>query len=278
MSKYLLKVNSNKTIYPSLNLGYIFGLDKFSIGFDKTFDVDYIKNFVINNSNKEIFVCLNKMIYNHELEEYKDILFKLDAIGLTGIIVGDIAALTYNLNTNLILDQLHLNNSYLTINHYYKNGVTGTYLTNDITLDEINEIKANSKSILFKEVFGHSHLSTSARRFVTNYKKHFNIIDDNKKYYIKENNHEDDYLVCEDNFGTNIYDNKVLDLFSYKEDIKVDYLVINGFNIDEKIVNKVCLSFVNNDVNLHRKICKDIKTSVGFINKKTMYKVKKNDK
>lgn len=278
MSKYLLKVNSNKMIYPSLNLGYIFGLDKFSIGFNKMFDIDYIKNFVKNNDNKEIFVCLNKVIYNHELEEYKDVLFKLDEIGLTGIIIGDIAALTYNLKTSLILDQLHLNNSYLTINHYYNNGASGIYLTNDITLEEINDIKANSKSFLFKEVFGHSHLSTSARRFVTNYKKHFNINDKSKKYYIKENNHEDDYLVYEDSFGTHIYDNKILDLFSYKEDIKADYLVINGFNIDEELLNSVCLSFVNNDDILHNKVCNNIKTSNGFINNKTMYKVKKYDK
>ena len=59
---------------------------------------------------------------------------EVDDLGINGIIVGDIAALTYDLKTNIILDQMHLNNSFYAINHYYNNGVYGTVLTNDITL------------------------------------------------------------------------------------------------------------------------------------------------
>ena len=81
---------------------------------------------------------------------------------------------------------MHLNNSFYAINHYYIIGVYGTVLTNDITLSEINDIKKNTKSVLFKQVFGYPHLSTSKRKLISNYKEYFNINDASSIYEISE--------------------------------------------------------------------------------------------
>lgn len=272
MSKILLKINKDEELtYPAD--GYVLGIDKFSYLFGKTFSVDEIKK-IKNNTDKEIYVSFNRIIFNDELCLYKKMLLEIDKIGLDGIIVGDIAALTYNLNTNIILDQMHLNNSYYTLNHYYNNGVSGVILTNDITKDEINVIKDNTNIKLYKQVFGYPHLSTSKRHLVTNYLNHFNINNKSSYYEIKEDNSNNYYKVIEDDFGCHILGDKSLNLLGI--DINVDYKIIDGFLFSD--IKEVINIFNNNEINKKDYIDEKYNCNTGFINKKTIYKVKKDEK
>lgn len=272
MSKILLKINDVKELSYEAD-GYILGIDKYSFLFGKTFSIDEIKKIKDDLKGKEIFVSFNRVIFNSELEDYKKKLKKVDSLGISGIIVGDIAALTYDIKTNVILDQMHLNNSFYAINHYYNNGVYGTVLTNDITLSEINDIKKNTKSVLFKQVFGYPHLSTSKRRLISNYKEYFNINDTSSIYEISEKNSNNIYKIIEDNFGTHILGDKVLNLLSF--DIDVDYKIVDGFMLGD--VKKVLEIFMNNKKDKNDWINDTYNANYGFINKETIYRVKKDE-
>jgi U32 family peptidase len=273
MSKILLKINDVKELSYEAD-GYILGIDKYSFLFGKTFSIDEIKKIKDDLKGKEIFVSFNRVIFNSELEDYKKKLKKVDSLGIAGIIVGDIAALTYDIKTNVILDQMHLNNSFYAINHYYNNGVYGTVLTNDITLSEINDIKKNTKSVLFKQVFGYPHLSTSKRRLISNYKEYFNINDTSSIYEISEKNSNNIYKIIEDNFGTHILGDKVLNLLSF--DIDVDYKIVDGFMLGD--VKKVLEIFMNNKKDKNDWINDTYNANYGFINKETIYRVKKDER
>ena len=198
-------------------------------------------------------------------------------LGLDGIIVGDVSALTYNLKTNIILDQLHLNNSFYTMNHYKDNGVNGIILTNDITIDEINEIKDNSNIILFKQVFGNVHLSSSVRNLISNYLDYFKINHSDYKYYINENNSSNSYLVVEDDFGTHIFNSKKLNLIDKLASLKTDYFIINTYLLDRKKLDEVITSYINNDQDMKNKIDELYNCDEGFIDIKTIYKVKNDE-
>ena len=273
MSKILLKINDVKELSYEAD-GYILGIDKYSFLFGKTFSIDEIKKIKDDLKGKEIFVSFNRVIFNSELEDYKKKLKKVDSLGIAGIIVGDIAALTYDIKTNVILDQMHLNNSFYAINHYYNNGVYGTVLTNDITLSEINDIKKNTKSTLFKQVFGYPHLSTSKRKLISNYKEYFNINDTSSIYEIVEKNSDNIYKIIEDNFGTHILGDKVLNLLSF--DIDVDYKIVDGFMLGD--VKKVLEIFMNNKKDKNDWINDTYNANYGFINKETIYRVKKDER
>ena len=94
MKKLLVKINNdNELMCPGQ--GYILGIDGCSVCFGKTYTVDEIKNIKEKSNNKEIFVSLNRVIFENELGAYRKILSELDDLNLDGIIVGDIAALTY---------------------------------------------------------------------------------------------------------------------------------------------------------------------------------------
>ena len=273
MSKILLKINDVKELSYEAD-GYILGIDKYSFLFGKTFNIDEIKKIKDDLKEKEIFVSFNRVIFNDELEDYKMKLKEIDNLGINGIIVGDIAALTYDIKTNIILDQTHLNNSFYAINHYYNNGVYGTVLTNDITLSEINDIKKNTKSVLFKQVFGYPHLSTSKRKLISNYKEYFNINDTSSIYEISEKNSNNIYKIIEDNFGTHILGDKVLNLLSF--DIDVDYKIVDGFMLGD--VKKVLEIFMNNKKDKNDWINDTYNANYGFINKETIYRVKKDER
>jgi putative protease len=273
MSKILLKINDVKELSYEAD-GYILGIDKYSFLFGKTFNIDEIKKIKDDLKKKEIFVSFNRVIFNDELEDYKMKLKEIDDLGINGIIVGDIAALTYDIKTNVILDQTHLNNSFYAINHYYNNGVYGTVLTNDITLSEINDIKKNTKSVLFKQVFGYPHLSTSKRKLISNYKEYFNINDTSSIYEISEKNSNNIYKIIEDNFGTHILGDKVLNLLSF--DIDVDYKIVDGFMLGD--VKKVLEIFMNDKKDKNDWINDTYNANYGFINKETIYRVKKDER
>lgn len=275
MKEILIKVNNDEDLtYPSA--GYVLGIDKFSYLFGKTYNVSQIKKIKEELKDKKIFVSFNRIIFNDDLGAYKKALKEVDELSLSGIIIGDIAALTYNLKTDLILDQMHLNNSYYSINHYYNNGCKGVILTNDITLDEINEIRKNTKAILFKQVFGYPHLSTSNRHLLSNYFKHFKLNKNNSKYYvISEGSSNLYYHVIEDDFGCHILGANPINLLRYTTSLNVNYFIIDGYLISD--IKPVLNAFLNKDVDKFDEIDKLYNANSGFINKKTIYKVKKND-
>lgn len=271
----LIKINKEEELLYPAN-GYILGIRNYSICFGKTFNLDEIKEIKVKNKNKKIFVSLNRLIFNDELKEYKNTLEKLDDMNLDGIIVGDIAALTYGLKTNIILDQMHLNNSSYSIKHYFDNDVSGFVLTNDITLDEINKIKENNKNvILFKQVFGLPHLSTSRRKLVSNYLNYFKLKTNGNIFEMKENNKDDSYYIFEDYFGTHILSKCPLNLLKYINLLDVDYFIFDSFLLNTS--KFVYDAFYTKNLSLDKKINDTFNANEGFINKETIYKVKKND-
>lgn len=274
-SKLLIKVNDiNELKYPVI--GYVLGVKDYCVCFGISFALEEIKKIKEENKDKKIFVSLNRVIFEKELGKYKTILQELDTLGLDGIIVGDIAALTYNLSTNVILDQMHLNNSYLTISHYLNNNAKGVVLTNDITIDDINYIKEkNQKSILFKQVFGLVHLSTSKRKLVTNYLTYFKKEKKSNVYIINEKQEDDSYYIYEDDFGTHILTNKPINLLSYLNDLNVDYFVFDSLLVED--CNDAFEAFINEDISKSNIIDEKYNAIEGFINKKTIYKVKNNE-
>lgn len=270
--KTLIKINNEEELAYDFD-GFILGVKGYSLSFEKYYAINEIKK-IISNTKKEIYVSLNRPIFNNELEDYKKTLKELDKLGLKGIIVGDIATLTYNLNTNIILDQMHLNNSYLTIKHYQNNGVKGIVLTNDITKEEINLIKDKTNILLFKQVFGYEHISTSVRKLVTNYLDTFEIKSNSDRFYIKEESSDKYYNIKEDYFGTHIYSDKVLNIIDIKDELNVDCLVLDSHLIDKNIMKEIYKDYLSNNFT---EISKKIEGYNGFIDTKTIYKVKNNE-
>ncbi len=280
MSKLVIIPNDIKTVDKIIDHYILLGIKGYSVN-NLNIELDYLKELI--KKKKNIFITLNKNFTNAELEDLEKLLKQLATYDIKGIFYYDVAIVNIvkrlKLDLNLVWAAEHLTTNYYTINYWYNQGVTSTFLSNEITKDEIISISENTPSHLFVQLFGYIPMYVSKRHAIKNYFKHFNLHDHSKKYYLfKENKY---YSITDNEDGTMIYSNFILN--GLKEYIelkdKIEYIVINGYNIDSdkllEIINIFETSNTQNISKLEQKLNELFSNlSKGFLYEETIYKVK----
>lgn len=268
---------------------FIFGIQDFSIDASTVINIMTLKEIKKDLKDKEIFVSLDKNIFEEELESLETILLDIDKLNLSGILFYDLALLNLKeklkLKTPLIWNQNYFVTNYRTIDFYKKLGAAGAVIASEITLEEIEKIAFKEQEIkLFINAFGYQMMSFSKRKLVSNYFKFIKEKDFSKEHFLVEK--EEKYPIIEEINGTAILSSYVLNYlkeFNTFKNIGIDYLILD----EKKIVRKDFLivvdlfnkakenNFSNEKINeLSLEIDKMFKTSTGFLYKKTIYKVK----
>ena len=278
--KLLIMPNSIKQVNELLeNIdGIIVGLDKLCINMPYNFSLDEINELITicNENDKEIFISLNKNMFNKDLDYLKEILLTLDSKNITGIFYYDIAIVNMkeelNLKVDLVWNQEHLTTNYLTSNFWNEHGAAYTALSSEITLDEV-------KAKLKFTAFGYLPKIVSRRHLVKNYLDTFNLKDNSKINYITKEDKV--YQIIDTIDGTIAYSDKVLNAISEVSSLDIDYIILNSFSIPNDIFKDVTHMFKNvnsaNKEEYKEKIDSMLDTYLGFLYKETIYKVKKND-
>lgn len=238
----------------------------------------------MNRSN--IFISLNKNMFNTDLNLLEQTLKKLNELKVKGIFFYDIAVLSItkrlNLDLNLIWAADFLTTNYKTCNYYYNEGVKGVLISNVLTKDEIIEISKNTKLDTFVNIFGYQMMAISKRHFISNYFSYINEENSDNVHTISEKDKE--YLIDEESYGTKLYSDYILNGIKYLKELKeanIKYIILSDYNIDEDLFTKIvdiykkAITFDYDLDNLNEEINKLIKTETGFFDKKTIYKVKK---
>ena len=268
MSKIIVKPNKKEDISELTKLdisGIILPLKDLSNSSSFFLSLEDIINI---STDKEKIVLINKIMHNNDLDLLKETLIKLNNSDVKKIIFYDLSVYTLYKelklnNLELIIGQDHLNRSINSNNFYNSLGINYSYITSDITIDEIKEIKNNTNMKLFYTVYGRIPLFCSRRYLLTNYFDYINKIKEEGNYYIK--NKEDKLYISEEDNATVIYSD-IVNLINNIDDIDfIDYLVLDFNNINEykNIIDK----FINKgkDNNIYYQ---------GFYNTKTIFKVK----
>lgn len=246
--------------------GLILSMENLSINYP-VFSFDEIKKIINDIRDKKIFINLNKNMHNDDIPLLKNVLKELDELNIDGIFYYDLSV--YNIGTkhDLVWSVCHMTTNYKTCDFWNRRGVKYTFLSNEITLNEIEEISKNTSMDLIVQVFGYVPIFASKRNIIKNYKKTFNIDDDSDVNYIKNEN--DLYPIINQN-ETVVYNSKILnaiDEIEKYENMNIKYFIINSFLIDN--IEEVLKKFKNN-----------IKFEIenqgkGFLYEETIYKVKK---
>ncbi len=263
--------------------GIIVGLKDFSVNMPAYFSYDEVLDFInlIKKNNKQIFVALNKNMFNKDLKQLRKILIDLDELKINGILYYDISIVNIRkeekLVTPLVWNQEHLTTNYLTSNFWYEQGAKYTMLSSEITLDEVKEIEEKAEAKLMLPIFGYLPMFVSRRHLVKNYLETFNLEDNSKINYIEKEGKV--YAIIDDEHGTRAYSHKCLNGIVESLKLNIDYAVLNSFNISDKVFREVVFmySVVNetNALEFKEKINEMIDTDLGFLYKETVYKVKK---
>lgn len=256
--------------------GFIFGIKDYSVFFNCELNVEQIKNI----KDKNIYIAINKMIYNKDIDNIKDILIELDSIGVSGVIFEDLSILNIvnelKLNINLIYNQIHFATNYYSMDFWYNKGIKNVFLSTELMLNDYINIKNNCSMSTFVYIYGYIPIFYSSRQLLTNYFKFTNKKKENDCYFIK--NKDNKYLIYEKNDETIIYDDVINGLVEVKDLVNnnIDFLVLNGLNHEEKefsdvvdiyikAINGEDISNMYNNMKFKNK---------GFLYKESIYKVK----
>lgn len=158
----------------------------------------------------------------------------------------------------------HLANNYVSIN-YYLDYVDSVVVSSDLTKDEIIEIHDKSKKKLVINVFGLNNLMYSRRKLITNYNEYYH---ENLKNEANASINDLGFIIFENEYGTVMYANKYYDALELLECKNVLYYWYNPVFLDNDKILQVVL---NNNLD-------NIDTYKGFLNKKTIYKLRAGDK
>ncbi|MFV0249535.1 MAG: U32 family peptidase [Bacilli bacterium] len=278
-------------VIPSINYkkleqadAYLFGIENMSVNFEHYIKMEQLKEIseYLNKKNKECFIALNKNFHNKDLDQLEQILLEIENLNITGIFYYDLALLSLKdklkLKINLVWSAEHLTTNYATINFYQKYGVEYTYLSGEITKDEIIEIRKNTKNKLIVPILGYLPMFVSERHLVDNYLKTFNLSTKSKINYIRHNNKN--YPIIDNDQTTTIYSASILNGFDEYLELKnnkIDYVTLNAFNIEDELFKKILELYKNGTNEEQLNILLNDNTDKGFLYKETIYKVKNND-
>jgi U32 family peptidase len=262
--------------------GYMLGIENLSINMPNYFSEVELFNILEEIKDKEIFISLNKNMHNKDIPLLKKLMIKLDNYKVN-IAYYDIAVVNikreHNLNNDLVWYQEHLTNNYITSNYWYQYGAKYTVLSNEITKEEIIEIKENAKGLIMYQIFGYLPMFVSRRHLVKNYLETFDLKDDSSMYFLEHKG--EIYPTIDNEDGTVSYNSKILNGIKEVPNLNLDYIILNSFMIEENIFLDIVKMYKNvnkdNVLEYEEIINKKLNTDYGFLYKETVYKVKKND-
>jgi collagenase-like PrtC family protease len=242
----------------------------------------------IKSAGKEVFVALNKNMHNNDLEELAELLKQCQELEISGLFYCDVAVLeichNISLDLPLIWSAEHLVTNYHTINYWQSFGIKYAFLSNELTKDEIIDIKKNAKVPLIVQAFGYLPMYVSKRLALTNYLKFFKLKTSTRNFYLwKEDNR---YPIVERSIGTEIYSSYILNAIGEYLDYKkngIEYVLLSGFQIEiDKFLRIIDLFNIVDEDNIeqYKLEIDDMfdNSSEGFLHTETIYQVKKNEK
>ncbi len=262
----------------------LIGIDNLSVNVPDTYSIHEVEEIIKKYNQIEFFVALNKNMHKCDLDSLKDTLIKLDKMNIAGIFYYDIAVLEYrntlNLKVPLVWSQEHLTTNYATMNYWYNENVNYTYVSSEITLDEIIENRKNTKMKLIVPIFGYLPMFVSKRHLVENYLEYFNLDKKSSKYELEKDSKL--YPVSIISNDTTIYSSHILNGLSelkVLEENNIEYVTLNSYNIDTSKFIDVLKIYKSRLYESEKEIDMVFDNlDKGFLYKETVYRVKKNEK
>lgn len=266
--------------------GVILGIQDLSVNLPFYIQVDDLNQYKnLKKEGKKIFIMLNKNMHNKDLEQLRKVMIELEQYSIDGVFYYDISVVNLKkelrVSYPIIWSQEHMTTNAGTCNFWVSHGVEGAYLSSEITLEEIKEIRRNTDISLFVNIFGYLPMFDSKRHLVKNYLECFQLEKKGDLYYLEKEGNT--YPIVDDKNGTTVYSAHILNAIKEVLELKnmgIEYAVLNSFLIEESIFNQVINLLQNlteeskeqveNDVN---ELCKQ-NVDKGFLYTETIYKIK----
>lgn len=256
--KILLNISKIEDLEKFKKLGisnFLFPLKDFSIG-SASFSFEEIAS-----TGVEAYVLVNRILTDDDIDIFMELSIPDN---VKGFIIED-TGLLYELKDSkyeLINFQNHLNNNYETVN-FWLDYFDSLVVSSDITADEIATIFDKSSKPLVLSVLFYPMIMYSRRNLVGNYYRHLNE-PQKRRLNIDVFNSNSTFKLVENDYGTAVFDSELVDIRAFAvslDEKKIKFYLIDTNFLDFETVKS---ALKGDNISLG---------TLGFLNKKTVYKV-----
>ena len=281
----IVKVNKLEDVYTLDNVdAYLLANRQFSYRFVESFCINKINKVrkYAHENNKKVYVLINKIFKDDELEKLEVFLTKLKKAKVDGIFYTDFAVfmLAEKLEMSdkcIFYHETFLRNTY-DILTYQESGIKKIICSKDMHLKDIKLLPKEKKDTYGIICFGYIPLYESQRKILTHYismNKLPKSLIHSTTLSLKEHTRDDRYKVIEQEGVSSIFDSKVYSYLSYIKELSEN---INMFIVDslffetsyiKEVVELIKKAHQGIDVNEQLiKLDESISFTDGFLNKK----------
>jgi len=195
---------------------------------------------------KEVYLLVNKMIHEEDVNILTKILLAAKDDRITGVVAGDLTVMVrakeLGIAKKVIYQPGTMNTNSFDNEYFFLKDIKGITISKEITLEEITKIFTVKKTELSLVGHGFIDMFYSKRKLLTNYFIFKNIvrenIRENPNFRLNEEMRKDShYPIFEDNGGTHVFRNLALESFNEVEELRKaldDFFVERIFIGDEE--------------------------------------------
>lgn len=269
--------------------GFVFGISDFGARLSIQLTKDECIKLIdqIHFLGKEVFIQVNQLMMDEQLESFTSFVKELPLLKITGFIVSDLGVFRVlkklNLEHKVVYHPETLLTNYYDLNMLSDKHIYGAYAAKEITYEDLKILSIHKKTKLFMIGHGHLNMFYSKRQLIHNFKAQYQI---NEKLHldydltiVEENRLDEAFPILEDYAGTHVFRSNVMNTIAYLEELStmIDYLVIDTIFKDEYYDLEIAKIY-QNPKNVEQ--IESLKTKYdevwdeGFFYKKTIYKQK----
>ena len=281
----IVKINKIEDIYVLNNAdGYLISNSSFSYRFDHSFTLNEIKkiNKFCKDNNKKMFLLLNKIFKDSDIEKVKLFIQKTIPLNIDGYYFTDFAIFMildeFNIaNKSVFYHETFLRNHY-DIETYFNLGINNIICSKDMNINDINNLNEKHKNNLGIICFGYIPLYESTRKVLTNFIKQNNldlVFKNNHNLFLKEKTRDEFYRIIEQNGTTSIFASEVLCYIDFVKQLNknINIFIIDALFFENNYIYQVIELFrqsLENNITIKdiEKLDNNVKLSSLFLNKR----------
>lgn len=222
---------------------FVIGEQKFGLRLAGDFTVAQVEEAtkLIHAAGKKVYVAVNALFHNDRLDALDDYLVQMQRIGIDALLFGDPAVIIAVRENNVTIP-LHWNpettaTNYFQVNYWGERGSKRAVLARELSVDEVIEIKENTKHEIEVQVHGMTCMFQSKRSLLGNYflyrdeAMEIENRKENKNMFLHDKERKNKYPIYEDMNGTHIFspnDMCIIEELNELFEAGIDSLKIDG--------------------------------------------------
>ena len=281
----IVKVNKLEDVYTLDNVdAYLLANRQFSYRFVESFCINKINKVrkYAHENNKKVYVLINKIFKDDELEKLEVFLTKLKKANVDGIFFTDFAVFMLAEKLEMadkciFYHETFLRNTY-DILTYQESGIKKIICSKDMHLKDIKLLPKEKKDTYGIICFGYIPLYESQRKILTHYismNKLPKSLIHSTTLSLKEHTRDDRYKVIEQEGVSSIFDSKVYSYLPYIKELSenINMFIVDSLFFETSYIKEVVelIKKAHQGIDVTEELTKldeSISFTDGFLNKK----------